>query len=103
MNALSVINLAQKSGISLATQNGKLIINGTGDKNAQLTPEIKTLLMAWKPKLLEMLKPKMIVLNLNIDGKQVTCLDATSLTPEQAIQIQLERWGSRLLDVALRE
>lgn len=102
MNAQKVINLAEANGLILATKDGALIINGAGDKHKQLTPEIKGLLIKWKPKLIALLKPKLIVLYLTIDGKQVTCLDPNSSSSAKAIQNQRERWGTRLTGIEIR-
>lgn len=88
MNAQLVIELVNKQGLTLAARDGKLIIYGKGDKQTQLTPELKDLLVAWKSKIITILKLKMTVLGLIIDGKKLTCLGPVSKTTNEAIHAQ---------------
>lgn len=103
MNAQEVISQVEKQGLTLATNDGNLIIQGTGNKQTKLTPELKNLLVEWKPKLIPLLSRSnnMKVINLVVDGKRITCLDPISQSDDEAIKSQQERWGNRLTYVGI--
>lgn len=104
MNAQQVIDQVTQQGLSLAANGGKLIISGTGNKQTQLTPELKQLLINWKPKLVSLLSrnSEVKVIRLVVDGKAVTCIDPTSKTDSEAITRQRQRWGDRLSYIRVR-
>lgn len=102
MNAQQVLDFVSNTGLKLACENDKLIINGNGDRDSSFTPELRALLVKWKPKLIELLKPKALVLQLVIDGKRITCIDPVSRSFDEANVKQRARWGERLTAISLR-